>query len=239
MPEIVLAILRHRPDVAVLTEYRTTTGGQIRGVLADHGLEYQHCSRPSKGSNGVLLAAREPLKPADPPSASPRWVCAYLPESSLLVTGVHLPDGSDPPAQNRHWRSLLEHAKGTAAGRHLLIGDFNTGRPGLDEAGRTFRCAACLGKLETLGYRDAWRTAHPMVKEHSWFSHAGSGFRIDTAFASPALAGDVARADYSHEERENRVSDHSVLLVGVVRRAGPGGTRPRENRAEKLFTARV
>src|SRR5262245_45388589 len=58
MPRIALAILSHRPDVVVLTEWRRTTGGQIAGVLADHGLKHQVCTDPPHGRNGVLVAAR-------------------------------------------------------------------------------------------------------------------------------------------------------------------------------------
>ena len=42
-----------------------------------------------------------------------------------------------------------------------------------------------------------------------------TNWRIDHAFASPALAGSVRGCSYSHTERENRLSDHSMLLVDI------------------------
>jgi hypothetical protein len=46
LPEIVLALLGHRPDVVVLSEFRARLGGQIRGILADHGLSHQAATPP-------------------------------------------------------------------------------------------------------------------------------------------------------------------------------------------------
>jgi exonuclease III len=40
-----------------------------------------------------------------------------------------------------------------------------------------------------------------------------NGFRIDHAMASASLAGEATGCYYSHAEREQRLSDHSALLV--------------------------
>ena len=60
------------------------------------------------------------------------------------------------------------------------------------------------------------RHLHPHDREFTWYSHAGSGFRIDHAYLSPALLARLAAARYSHAERELRVSDHSVLVVDLA-----------------------
>ena len=58
IPHIALAILDARPDVVALSEYRRSMGGQLAGVLADHGLKHQLCTDPPGRKNGVLLASR-------------------------------------------------------------------------------------------------------------------------------------------------------------------------------------
>ena len=97
----------------------------------------------------------------------------------------------------------------------MIIGDLNLGRHHLDERGATFRSTAMLGKLATLGYIDAWRHTHPDGREYSWYSHEGSGFRIDHALVSAPIARAVTGAWYSHAERDDGISDHSALLVDL------------------------
>ena len=95
----------------------------------------------------------------------------------------------------------------------LLLGDFNTGRHELDEAGATFIVPEYLAKLETRGWIDLWRHVHPQGREFSWFSPRGNGFRIDHALGTPAFQGLVRSVEYSHRERECGISDHSVLVL--------------------------
>jgi exodeoxyribonuclease III len=74
MPEIALSLVEEGPDVVVITEYRTTTGGQLRGILADHGWEHQACTDPAPRQNGILIASRWPLEGGQAPSSeSRRW----------------------------------------------------------------------------------------------------------------------------------------------------------------------
>lgn len=240
MPEIVLALLAHKPDVVVLTEYRITIGGQIRGVLGDHGLSHQLSSDPPKGKNGIVIASRSPLRhvstPADLPAAlHPRWLDAAIAidgaeTGELLLTGVHIPDDSRPSPKAAFWRQMLTLAEKRCAQLHLFIGDFNTGRHRLDEAGATFGCTGLLGAVCTLGYADAFRHFHPERREWTWLPPTGdrakpantgtfappmAGFRIDSALVSGPLVPCLRAAFYSHSERETAVSDHSAMLVDL------------------------
>jgi exonuclease III len=43
----------------------------------------------------------------------------------------------------------------------------------------------------------------------------GESFRIDHALASPGLLPGIRDCRYSHDERDDGVSDHSSLLVDV------------------------
>jgi exonuclease III len=43
----------------------------------------------------------------------------------------------------------------------------------------------------------------------------GKGFRLDYAFLSPALGDKLKAVRYSSLERENKLSDHSMLIVEI------------------------
>lgn len=244
MPEIALSLIEHKPDLAVITEFRARTGGQIAGMLADHGLTFQasttipHLFRrqaerkkpadpatagapaPPAPLNGLLVASRFPLSTArDSAPSGPlgvKWLEVEIQGTPMALAGVHLPDDSRPTAKAAGWRHLLDYARRHRDVPCAIVGDFNTGRHFEDESGATFGSTDLLGALWTLGFRDAWRHLHPREREFTWHSHAGAGFRIDHAFLSGPLVGRLRAARYSHAERELRLSDHSVLLLDLA-----------------------
>lgn len=228
MPEIALALLDQAADVIVISEYRSTMGGQLRALLREHGWEHQRCTEPARGKNGMLLASRVPflppppdhVEPADPP-VDGRWLHAEVASPdpampSVHVIGVHAPDGhGDRTLQTAYWRYLIDTAKRLRDKPCVLLGDFNTGRHKADEEGKTFRCTSLLGLLSTYGYADAWRLLHPQTREYTWFSHKGGGFRIDAAYISAPLAGTLRVASHAHALRESGVSDHAPVVIQI------------------------
>lgn len=221
MAPIALAIVEHAPDALVLTEFRRSTGGQIRAILADHGWVHQACTDPPPGRNGVLIASRLPLE-ASGGARTEKHLEVLIRGLGLRLLGVHIPcDGAgNGPARAEAWRSVLRSARASRGGAAAVMGDFNTGRHHLDEQGATFSHTASLGKLASLGFIDAWRARHPSGREPSWISHTGRGFRIDHAYLSPGLSPRLVDAWYSHRERELRISDHSALLVSLDLKSG-------------------
>lgn len=239
MPEITLSLLEHRADVVVLTEWRKHTGGQIRGVLADHGLRHQHDTDPGRNSNGVLVASRHSIRiaggdegfmglggggPAGLAShrkaQKRRMVEAWVPDLQLTVIGVHVPpdgmNGTPGAGRESVFRAAVEAARRNRDGGCILIGDLNAGRHYLDEEGATFSCTRLLGELASMGYEDAWRRANSSLREYSWFSHEGKGVRIDHALVSRALSPRVKACWYSHNEREQGLSDHSMMVLELA-----------------------
>lgn len=220
MPAIALALLEHDPDAIVLSEFRRTTGGQIRAVLADHGWTNQVCTAPSGSCNGMLLASREPLHPEpismSGPESARRCVLAHLPEQDLTIAGVHAPHSGAGPGRRQFWEALLRLAAHLRNRRAVIIGDFNTGRRRLDSTGRGPSLARVLDDLSGLGYVDAYRRIHRNRREYSWFSHTGSGYRIDHAYVSAPLADDLGGVRYSHVERGAGLSDHSLLVLETL-----------------------
>jgi exodeoxyribonuclease III len=226
MPRIALALVEHDADVIVLTEFRTHVGGQIRSILADHGWVHQRSSQPGRRQNGVLVASRWRLE--DPPDPAPsvfsagicgrRWVDVFLPELEVGIAGIHVPCEGRDSTRAAFLKGVIEVARRRVKAPFMFVGDFNLGRHYLDEEGATFANTGMLGMLATLGYIDAWRDRRPSGREYSWYSHEGAGFRIDHALVGPALAGALAGAWYSHEERDAGISDHSALLLTLDRR---------------------
>jgi hypothetical protein len=46
-----------------------------------------------------------------------------------------------------------------------------------------------MDRIAEIGFCDLWRRRNPEVREYSWFSTRGNGFRIDHAFLSPVVFG--------------------------------------------------
>ena len=219
MPAITLTLLDHGADVIVLTEYRRTTGGQIGAVLADHGLAHQFSTDPPKGCNGILIASRARIEPADQPglpATARRLAEVAIPDLGFSLAGLHIPPDGPGPARETVFQTAVAAAKRRRDDPFILLGDFNAGRHRLDEDGETFTCTRLLGQIATYGYVDAWRSCHPETREFTWFSHEGRGFRIDHAFLSAPLAPRLTACEFSHRERELGLSDHSALLLSLT-----------------------
>jgi exonuclease III len=139
-----------------------------------------------------------------------------VPAFGLGLVGLYvIPHHRKAPAlKPRYWGALLAAAEQRRARPFLLVGDFNTGAHYQDEDGATFRCADQFKRLTQSGSRwfDAWRHFAGERREYTWYSRKG-GFRLDHAFVSEPLVPRLAACWYSHDEREQKVSDHSILLV--------------------------
>lgn len=226
LPEIALALLEHEPDLCVLTEFRVARGGALRAILADRGLEHHAVDAGDEGGNSLLLASRWPLR-VDPRREGPfpagRWMDVRIDALDLEVTGVHIPDDSRRAEKAGCWGHLVELARARAKGRWIVLGDANSGRRGIDEAGRTFTATALLGSFFSLGMLDAWRHQHPDSPERSWVHPARGGTRIDACYLSRDLHKSLKNSHFSHVERERGLSDHSLLVVDV----GVEGSAPK------------
>ncbi|MGE5269000.1 MAG: exodeoxyribonuclease III [Thiohalocapsa sp.] len=216
LPAIARALAEHDADVLVLSEYR---GGDsaVRLRAALHGIGYPHVSAalPTGGGNGVLIAARtafdetDTISPALPEPC--RIVRAYF--GALCVYGVYMPNLLK---KIPYWQALIAALAAESLGAEsVALGDFNTCRAFVDEPGAIDLTAHFLDEIERVGFCDLWRRRHPEGREFSWYSNRGNGFRIDHAFLSPALAGRAGAVRYSHAEREDGLSDRSVLLLDL------------------------
>jgi exodeoxyribonuclease III len=212
LSRIAEALARHHADILVLSEYR---GGEaaVRMLAAVQALGYRYTSAlvPPPGRSGVLIAARcsftEHAVLGSGLAEPYRLVCVDFAVFRLL--GVYMPNLL---AKIPYWEALIATLP-AAPGEALAVGDFNTCRPYLDEAGATDRTAHYLDKIEEIGFCDLWRRRYPTGREYSWLSTRGNGFRIDHAFLSAGLAEAAGSICYAHEERLAGLSDHSPLIV--------------------------
>lgn len=238
-PAIALSILDHRPDLVVLTEFRLTTGGQLAGVLHDHGLTHQAHTDPPAKTNGILIASRFGLTDVSRPEPrvfKSKLITARVPGLGVRVCAAHVPDARahDHAAMTRkslYWKELLDIAGRWQHEPAMLVGDLNTGRPGLDEDAHTLTSAAMLGRLHETGFSDAYRHLHPRGKDRSWYSSKGSGFRLDHALTSARLTPRIESVRYSQREREERLSDHAPMLLEL--RGEPGQSASEQKNTKK------
>jgi exodeoxyribonuclease-3 len=226
LPRIGLALLGWSADVIAITEFRVARGGSLRGVLADHGWAHQTVSEGGRDENRVFVASRTPIVGVDRHEGLRAGLRRRLVSVALAggtrVTAAHVPDAqrSDRDAMGARtavWGEIVAGARRWRVGGHIVLGDLNTGRHRLDEAGASFSCTAMLGRLASLGYVDAWRSVHGVgARQASWRSHAGAGFRLDHALVSAPLAGAIRGAEYGQIALKNRLSDHAPLVVELA-----------------------
>lgn len=199
-------------DVVVLTEYRANDVGlALRTAMREQGLQFQEASCNDPKVNSVCVASRRPFRvlnvPAGVDDELHRVLAIDL--NGVRVAGVYFPQNE---AKRAVFRRLKRHLL-PMLGRGVILGDVNTGRPFEDEEGKTFFCVDCFDDLLSAGLVDSWRVRNSEVKEFSWYSRAGNGFRIDHALSTPDFDISIRSIAYIHESRLSGATDHSALLV--------------------------
>ncbi|HYL27476.1 MAG TPA: endonuclease/exonuclease/phosphatase family protein [Candidatus Nitrosotalea sp.] len=233
IPAIVRRVAHRDAEVVVFSEYRDTKAGAlVRAELERIGLNHQAFTPAARG-NGVLIAAAAPFVAWPNPfgvsdEEYPNAVLLARFER-LQIYGVYLP-GQD--RKRPHLRCLIAAAKrhNEAGDAAICIGDLNSGRNQTDieinvRSGRLrdkFSTADLYRELEQ-EWTEAWAHLHPEEYEFSWYPfrrdpdyRSYAGWRIDKAFLSPAVLPRLKTAEYDHVFREDRLSDHSALLVDLA-----------------------
>ena len=232
IPRILRRASQLEAATVVFSEYRENAAGSLlRGEAERRGFAHQARTAATRG-NGVLIVSEEPFRPIANPFGLPddEYPNAVLQAifDDLHVYGVYLP-GQD--RKRPHLRCLIAAAQryNQAAGSAMCIGDFNSGRNETDieinvRSGRLrdeFSTADLYRELEEY-WTEAWAHFHPGEYDFSWYpfrrdpEHVSrSGWRIDKAFVSPTLLAKLRSAEYDHLFRQDRLSDHSGLLVEI------------------------
>ena len=221
---------RWQPDVVALSEFRgTKPSQQLAQALRGAGFNYQLTTvdpeRPA--TNALLLASSYPLKliqTAGFQEMLTRWLLAAMATAPPIVIGVmHVPNRVTGKKYLFH-ENVLSVAKKWPYDHGLLIGDTNSGKPGIDEESPTFnrKEAGWLESLAAEGWIDAFRHLHGDERVYSWYSPNGrNGFRLDQAFANQHLLPSVLAMRYEwgraeeHNERRDALSDHAAIVVDI------------------------
>jgi exodeoxyribonuclease III len=222
-----------KPDVVVLTEFRTRHWDRFRSMFAEADWTEAITSDPTEEQNGVCILARVPIRKSTrqaPQVPHPeRWLEVDVPDFDVTVVGIY---GPLKAQQYRpFWQSVVPALDERLGARTVVAGDLNTGESGEDTFKEKFFCSRYFMDLRRRGWTDAWRSGREGVRESSYYHHRRTdredrGFRLDHALLSPVLAAERYHCWYSHTERLRKVSDHSMLLLdlGTPRRqAGPSG----------------
>ena len=231
---IVDQLRRWRPDLVLLSEFRDTEPSrEVARALASAGLDHQRSTaRPERPvENALLLASRWPLRrlsPARQPREASRWlpvrVAAPPPFGAFSVGCMHVPNAASGRKYPFH-EDVLQVAARWQRAPAVLIGDTNSGQPGLDEESPAFtaREESWIRTLDTGGWRDAFRYLHPRRRAYTWYSpNGGNGFRLDQAFLNGAALRWLRGVRYvwgrqaSPPERRDELSDHAALILDLA-----------------------
>jgi exodeoxyribonuclease III len=223
---IVDTIVRHDPDVLVLTEYQPEPGESLCDELKKRGWKCAEATAPARKFNGVLVASRVPMTRRDPSAdvanIADRWLEVEFPRQNFALAGLYLP--TDKPELAEFWERIHQAADRRRDEHFLILGDLNTGYAPLDaehyvDYRKTFSSERFFCGMAMRGFTDVWRYRNGPKLEYTWYSsskaNGGNGFRIDHAFASKLMLRRVRDCRYSHAEREGRASDHSSMLLQV------------------------
>jgi exodeoxyribonuclease-3 len=221
---ILEVLRRYDADVIALQETMPARATDLCHVLTRAGYTYRFSS-PRLHNRGQCVLSRIPLARLAgprPPHARfyPRgWLELEMVDSGLRLAAVYGPPAG--PAIPAFWRAAAAWLARRATRPFVMLGDFNAGASLVDAEDYWFKCGEAFSELTGIGLVDLWRREHGERREHTWFSspgsvRAGRGFRIDHAFASPAVAERVTGCRYDHEVRERGWSDHSLLVLDLA-----------------------
>ncbi len=206
-------LAKEKADIVVLSEFRNgDTGNRLRASLMKIGYRHQVVTGAKNGINSVLIvstfaAGSELYSDADA-NFTHNISTAVFP--AFKVMGVYLP--------HKKKNTLLPYINNLIKkddAHYIIVGDYNTGINGIDQAGKSFWYEEELIKLNKNGYVDAFRHVHGDIKEYSWYSHQGNGYRYDHTYVDEALLPIVKDCYYLHDWRESKLSDHSPMVLEV------------------------
>jgi len=224
---IARALAKWAPDAVALSEFRDTPPSRaLADMLSQQGLRHQLTSSDcqDRARNALLVACRWPLQRVapTPTSKEPAEPCRWLPveidaPEPFILGAMHVPNrvtGRKYP----FLEALLRQAARWRERQAILIGDTNSGVPGIDEESPAFNGVEgrWLEAIEVAGWRDAFRAHAGRRRAYTWYSPNGdNGFRLDQAFLSPGMANQLVRAKYEWAggSRRSGVSDHAAILV--------------------------
>ncbi len=210
--KILSALTESKAEIVVLSEYQNNASGlKIRLGLMQAGYRFQHVSPAPIKQNSAAIFSKLPCNQFLFPKCDETYPHNILASEfeAFTVLGMYLPHKK----KHQLFDFLIEYTQQDKP--CILVGDFNSGINGVDQVGKSFWYEDKLKKLQSQGYTDAFRHLHGQVKEYSWFSHQGNGYRYDHSYVDQSLLPITSKCEYLHSWREEGLSDHSPMLLGL------------------------
>lgn len=209
--QIAQHIAMQKPTVCILSEFHNNeSGAMLRNALVRNGYRHQFVTQAAKDENSVLIASTMPCRNELHPTADPEYANNILSVhfDVFSIMGVYLPH------KKKHvlFDFIINHVKNSAK-PYIIAGDFNSGKNKKDQIGDSFWYEEKLIALEQNNYQDAFRHFHKDVKEYSWYSHQGNGFRYDHTYIHDSLLPIITECNYLHDWRVNKLADHSPMWL--------------------------
>lgn len=205
-------MIESKADIFCLSEYRNNEKGvKLRDAFLKEGYRYQCVTQAKSDVNSVAIFSRLPYnselydKSIDD-NYSQNIVSAHF--EAFSVMSVYLPH------KKKH--QLLKSITQITAKSDkpfIVVGDYNTGKNYVDQKGNSFWYEDELLSFEASGNEDAFRLVNGGIKEYSWFSHKGNGYRYDHTYVAQDLVPLVKNCYYLHDWRERKLSDHSPMVL--------------------------
>lgn len=218
----------HDPDVLVFLEFVEKTAGPFLESLRTLGWAHNLSTKPNGRDHHICVLcvlSKVPISPAlsgiPTLDDSGLWLEVHLSSHDLTLGVVHVPTTSSK-SKRSYFDSLASVARQRKDSPIVFVGDFNTGRHPIDGDLQPLGCVDRFVAIQESGFTDAWRHLNGSQPEFTYYRD-GKGYRIDHALASESALSRLAGCWYSHVEREEGVSDHSILLVEF--RASPSEAR--------------
>ena len=221
---------RWAPDAVALCEFRATPPScELARALAALGLGHQcTTAEPAQPSaNRLFIATRFPLRrirlrvgSGDPGRLL--LLAAIEAPQPLTLGAMHVPNRVTG-RKDLFYAAVLALLGRWRRGPTVLLGDTNSGRPGIDEERPVFgpREDAWLSGLERSGWLDAFRLLRGTARAYTWYSPNGrNGFRLDQAFLNRTLQPRLKGLAYDWGVRRRRgglaLSDHAALVLDLA-----------------------
>ena len=204
-------------DIIVLTEFRNNQNKVIiECELKKLNYKYIETLDVDAKLNSVLIASKTKFEEVENFKNLDTHFQRILrvKTEGLNIYGCYFP-GQD--LKKEVFEFLLSEIKNKGKENIIITGDINTGKHNLDEIGATFYHSDYLDKFERLGLIDAWRKVNGENKEYTWFSNAGNGFRLDHFYIDENLTDKIVNCEYKHKYREEKISDHSMMILELTR----------------------
>ena len=241
-PEQAAALAAAGADVVALQEITRRTLPDWRASLAAAGFPHLAAAvdlAPPERRRplGVLTAAREPLAPLPQPDVPwpERILCCEV--DGVEVVNLHSPIAPAPElAKVRTHEAVAAYLAAAPRTPRILCGDLNTPRREHDDGSVLTFAHDSAGRLrpergerwdraeralvhtlrDAHGWVDAYRALHGYGhREASWtFAQDRGGWRLDHVLVHGLTP---VAASYAHEWRRQGLSDHSALVVDLVR----------------------